>query len=61
MDTGVMTAGYLCISCPNTEGVIDKVGNVYTMLNAAGEGHHEWIQVACMSSLLSQLQRIAEK
>ena len=43
------------------QGVIDKVGNVYTMLNAAGEGHHNWIEVACMSSLLSQLQRMADK
>ena len=43
------------------QGVIDKVGNVYTMLNAAGEGHHDWVQVACMSSLLGQLQRMADK
>ena len=42
-------------------GVIDKVGNVYTMLNAVGEGHHEWVQLARMSSLLGQLQRMADK
>jgi hypothetical protein len=42
------------------QGVIDKLGNIYILLiNATGE-HHEWVQVACMSSLLHQLKTISD-
>ena len=42
------------------QGVIDKLGTIFTLLTTAGEGHHEWVQVACMSSLLHQLKTISD-
>ncbi len=42
------------------QGVIDKLGNIYTLLTKAGEGHHEWVQVDYMSSLLHQLKTISD-
>jgi hypothetical protein len=42
------------------QGVIDKLGTIFTLLTAAGEGHHEWVQVARMSSLLHQLKTISD-
>jgi hypothetical protein len=42
------------------QGVIDKLGNIYTLLTKAGGEHHEWVQVACMSSLLHQLKTISD-
>jgi hypothetical protein len=42
------------------QGVIDKLGTIFTLLTAAGEGHHEWVQVARMSSLLQQLKTISD-
>jgi len=42
------------------QGVIDKLGNLYILLiNATGE-HHEWTQLACMSSLLLQLKTMSQ-
>ena len=37
------------------QGVIDKLGTIYTLLTTSGEAHHKWVQKACMSSLLHQL------
>lgn len=42
------------------QGVIDKLGNIYTLLNNAAGEHHEWVQVARMSSLLHQLKTISD-
>ena len=42
------------------QDVIDKVGNVYMMLNDVQSDHIEWIQLACMSSLLLQLKTISQ-
>jgi hypothetical protein len=42
------------------QGVIDKVGNVYIMLNDAQSQHIEWTQLACMSSLLLQLKTMSQ-
>jgi hypothetical protein len=42
------------------QGVIDKLGTIYTLLTTAGEGHHKWVQKACMSSLLHQLKTISD-
>jgi hypothetical protein len=42
------------------QGVIDKLGKIYILLlNATGD-HHEWVQVARMSSLLHQLKTISD-
>jgi hypothetical protein len=42
------------------QDVIANLGNIYILLiNATGE-HHEWVQVACMSSLLQQLKTISD-
>jgi len=42
------------------QGVIDKLGTIFTLLTTAGEGHYEWVQMACMSSLLHQLKTISD-
>ena len=42
------------------QGVINKLGTIFALLTAAGEGHHDWVQVACMSSLLRQLKTISD-
>ena len=43
------------------QGVIDKVGNAYTLIdNNTTDEHHEWVQLARMSSLLLQLKTLSD-
>ena len=42
------------------QGVIDKVGNIYILLIDATGEHHEWAQLACMSSLLLRLKTLSD-
>ena len=42
------------------QDVIDKVRNVYIMLNDVQSDHIEWTQLACMSSLLLQLKTMSQ-
>ena len=41
------------------QDVIDKMGNVYMMLNDVQSDHIEWTQLARMSSLLLQLKNMS--